>query len=166
MDEELVSDSSVSNEYGIEEEDGEDRPLLYSERFEKAFPWYLSIGMTYSQFWDEDCMLAKYYREAERLREEKFNREAHLQGLYIYEALCDASPIFNSLAPKGTKPHPYPQKPYELHFEGDEVSESEEETKSPEKLAMETNRAKVEAFALAFNKSFKSKKSQEELTDG
>lgn len=164
MDEELVGDSSVS-EYELMGEDGEGRPPSYSEQFEEIFPWYLSIGMTPRQFWDEDCQLARYYREAERHREDAFNRRAHLQGLYIYEALCDVSPIFNSFAEKGTKPHPYPEEPYELHFSGDTPEKKDE--KSPEQIQMEKNRSKMEAFMIGFNRAFKEKnKTKEEMTDG
>lgn len=169
MDEELVSDSSV-DEYGIEEEDGGGHPFLYSRQFEEVFPWYLSIGMTPAQFWEEDCQLARYYREAERCREEQYNRRAHLQGLYIYEALCDVSPLLAAFAEKGTKAHPYPEKPYELQFEFEASSDDavdSTEHKSPEQIQMEKNRASVEAFMIEFNKSFMEKQSKkEEMTDG
>lgn len=46
------------------------------------------------------------------MRIEKMNWQAHLQGMYIYEAICDASPILNPFAKKGTKPLPYPSVPY------------------------------------------------------
>ena len=26
-----------------------------------AFPFFLSIGMTYDQYWNDDCLLVKYY---------------------------------------------------------------------------------------------------------
>lgn len=123
--------------------------------------------MTPSQFWDEDCQLARFYREAERHREDAFNRRAHLQGLYIYEALCDVSPILNAFAEKGTKAHPYPEQPYELTFKS-EVSETQvEEEKSPEQIQMEKNRSKMEAFMIGFNRKFREKqKTKEEMTNG
>lgn len=162
MDEELVSDSSVTK-YGKVEEGGEDRPLSYASQFEEIFPWYLSIGMTPSQFWDEDCQLARYYREAERYREDKFNRQAHLQGLYFFEALCDVAPILHAFAEKGTKVHPYPEKPYELRYPGE--SEETEDGKSREQIQMEKNFAKMESFALEFNEKFSKKQEKEETID-
>lgn len=167
MDEELVSDSSVFQEYELTGEDGEGRPPSYYEQFEKIFPWYLSIGMTPKQFWDDDCQLARYYREAERHREDKFNRQAHLQGLYFFEALCDVAPILHAFAEKGTKVIPYPDKPYELRFVSDgDTAEEVPASKTEEDIAMEKNRSRMEAFAIGFNRQFKQKKLKEEMTNG
>jgi hypothetical protein len=86
----------------------------YTEQFNEVFPYYLSIGMTYEQFWEEDPILCKYYREAEELRNEKKNQELWLQGMYIYEAIADLSPILHAFAKKGTKAQPYPDAPYPI----------------------------------------------------
>lgn len=88
--------------------------LTYTEQFYEVFPYYLSIGMTYEQFWEGDPSLAKYYRQADELRTERRNQEMWLQGLYIYEALCDASPLMQGFAKKGTKARPYSDKPYSI----------------------------------------------------
>lgn len=45
--------------------------------------------------------------------------------MYIYEAFCDASPLFHDFAKKGTKAHPYRDKPYPLNGEEDVKSEAE-----------------------------------------
>ena len=92
------------------------RPLFltYTEQFYEMFPYYLSIGMTPEQYWDGDPMLAKYYRQADELRNERKNQELWLQGLYVYEALCDVAPIMHAMAKKGTKAQPYPERPYSL----------------------------------------------------
>ena len=113
MDTELVSGSLFITE------DNEHQkacyPLsTYTEQFYEVFPYYLSIGMTYEQFWDGDPMLCKYYREAEEMRNEKKNQELWLQGMYIYEALCDISPVLHVFAKKGTKPQPYSDTPYAI----------------------------------------------------
>ena len=88
--------------------------LTYTEQFYEVFPYYLSIGMTYEQFWDGDPHLAKYYRQADELRIDRKNQELWLQGLYVYEALCDVAPILHAMAKKGTKAQPYPDKPYAI----------------------------------------------------
>ena len=31
----------------------------YTEEFYEAFPFYLSIGMTADEFWNQDCLLTK-----------------------------------------------------------------------------------------------------------
>ena len=76
------------------------------------FPFYLAMGMTYDQYWNEDCTLVKFYREAHKIKNKQRNQELWLQGLYIYEALCDVSPVLHAFAKKGTKPTPYPSAPY------------------------------------------------------
>lgn len=70
--------------------------------------------MTYDQYWNEDCQLVVYYRKAHRIRNDRKNEELWLQGMYFYEALCDVSPILHAFAKNGTKPIPYPNRPYAL----------------------------------------------------
>lgn len=101
----MVSDS-LSDESADEGSERENRfasPFPYTEIFYKKFPYYLSIGMTEEQYWDRDSTLVKYYREAEELRQEKFNQEAWLQGMYVYDALARIAPILHAFAKKGTK---------------------------------------------------------------
>lgn len=70
--------------------------------------------MSLEDYWDHDPALVKYYREADRIIRDRANYEKWLQGLYFYEALCDASPVLHSFSGKGVKPLPYPEKPYPL----------------------------------------------------
>ena len=86
--------------------------LSYTEQFEKQFPYYLSIGMSYEQFWDCDCWLTKDYRDAHQLRLKRDNDQAWLIGRYVYDAVCAASPLLHALAKRGTEAHPYLEKPY------------------------------------------------------
>ena len=74
----------------------------------------MSIGMSYDEFWNQDVALAGVYRKAQELRDRRKNQELWLQGMYIYEALCDAAPIFHAFAKKGTKPNPYAKEPYAI----------------------------------------------------
>ncbi len=85
--------------------------LTDTEKFYNIFPYYLSIGMTSEMFWHDDCMLAKYYREAHKLKLEHENRYAWLQGKYMYDALCLASPMLHAFS-KNPKPIPYHELPY------------------------------------------------------
>lgn len=148
MGSELVSDSLAQT--GGSERLNRSAPLLtYTEQFYEVFPFYLSIGMTYEQFWEQDCCLTKYYREAEKLRRQKSNYDAWLQGMYIYEAFCDVSPVLQAFAKKGTKPHPYSTTPYALTNDDKKRKEKMVEKKGD-------NAAKnfLEAFAIRFNKRF------------
>lgn len=116
MGSELVGNSTPFT--GSEKANGENLTppfSTYTEKFYKVFPFYLAIGMTYDQFWNDDCLLAKYYREAYELKKKLKNEELWLQGMYFYEALCDVSPVLNAFAKKGTKPLKYPTEPYPLN---------------------------------------------------
>lgn len=73
------------------------------------------MGMTYSQYWEDDCELVRAYRRAYEIRQDNENRYAWLQGLYVYEAICDASPILHAFAKSGTRARPYAEKPYEFN---------------------------------------------------
>ena len=106
--------------------------------------------MTYEQFWDEDPYLAKYYRQADEMRIERKNQELWLQGLYVYEALCDVAPILQAMAKKGTKARPYPEQPYSI-TEKQRKREAEEKERA---TAMKGKRF-MEQFMRATNKEFK-----------
>jgi hypothetical protein len=80
------------------------------------------------------------------------NRELWLQGMYIYEALCDVSPIFHAFAKKGTKPRPYADRPYSI-TESERISEK----KLQEEKDREKARRYMEAKMASLNKRFNSK---------
>lgn len=102
----------------------------------------MSIGMSYKEFWYDDVRLARHYRKAHELKTKRQNEAAWLQGMYIYEALCDASPLFRFTMKRGEiKPEPYAKEPYPITE--DEVRERQEREarKKEERL-----KAEFEAF--------------------
>lgn len=105
--------------------------------------------MTPEQYWDGDASLPKYYRKAEEIRNEKRNQELWLQGMYIYEALCDVSPILQAFAKKGTKPRPYSAAPYALT-----VRDQQKEREEKQKAIAEKGRRMMEALMVSSNKRF------------
>ena len=135
------------------EGDGRSVPFSnsYTTMFYEVFPFYLSIGMTPEQYWDGDPMLTKYYRQADELKRRRKNQELWLQGMYIYEAMCDVAPILHAFAKRGTKPTPYPDHPYSL---------TDKEREAEEKLREERERDKarryMEAQMARLNKRFES----------
>lgn len=147
MDSELVSSSLSVTEGG--EQDCSLPHFTYTERFYEMFPYYLSIGMTPEQYWDGDCTLVKYYREAEEMRIEKRNQELWLQGMYFYEAICDVSPVLHSFAKKGTKPLPYPSKPYAISEK--QIKREREERK---RALVEKGKRFMETMMHSTNKRF------------
>lgn len=150
MDSELVSGSLSATEGS---EHNSSLPIFtYTEKFYELFPYYLSIGMTSEQYWDGDCTLVKYYRKAEEMRSDRRNQELWLQGMYIYEALCDVSPILHAFAKKGTKPQPYPSNPYPLN----EKQRAKEQEEKERRLA-EKGKRFMEMMMQSTNKRFEEK---------
>ena len=68
--------------------------------------------MTYDEFWNGNSYVCRYYREAYELRKKAKDEELWMQGLYIYDALGRMSPILHAFPKKGSKPLPYPDRPY------------------------------------------------------
>ena len=127
----------------------------YTEIFNTVLPYYLSIGMTWEQFWHGDVKMAEAYRKAEEMRVERMNTELWLQGMYVYEAICDASPIFNPFAKRNTRPRPYPSQPYETKRK----KKADEEAEA--KRGMDKAQKMMDSFATRFNTKFKQKQQQQ-----
>ncbi len=129
----------------------------------------MSIGMSYNQFWFEDVDLTRVYLEAYRIKEKREAEEKKWiiweQGLYIYEALCDVSPILRAFS-KAKKPLPYPSKPYGIEvFENKKTKRKRKNTKKDkelEKKKEELNLARTQIFfqnwARATKKHFEKEK--------
>lgn len=95
----------------------------------------MSIGMSYNDFWYGDVAMTRYYRKAHELQERRQNELLWLQGAYVYEALCDASPLFRISLKKGVvKPEPYAKAPYPITAA--EVREREEKERKRKEEAM------------------------------
>jgi hypothetical protein len=107
--------------------------------------------MTPEQYWDGDASLTRYYRESDEIRRQRRNEKLWLQGMYIYEALCDVAPLFHAFAKKGTKAKPYPDHPYALT-----AHEREMEQKIREQQEREKARKYMETKMAEINKRFKS----------
>lgn len=105
--------------------------------------------MTEGQYWDGDAGLVKYYREAEEIRKERANREAWLQGMYVYDAIARLTPIMHAFAKKGAKAEPYVPEPYPLNEREKKQAETEKE-----KRTAEAAQRYMQAFAMQNNKRF------------
>ena len=75
--------------------------------------------------------------------------------MYIYEALCDVSPVLHAFSKDGTKPLPYSEVPYGMEKYKQEI----EENKEPTEQEKENERLKAIVFfsnwAKATQKQFK-----------
>lgn len=70
-------------------------PLTFTEQFEAQCPFYLSIGMTYDEYWYGSADRVIYYRKAYKMKQKRNNDLAWLNGRYVYDALKAIVPAFN-----------------------------------------------------------------------
>lgn len=123
-------------------------PQTYSEVFKQLCPYYMSIGMSYDDFWNGDVSMVEAYRKADELRLKQKNYELWLQGMYMYEALCDASPLFRFTMKSGMiKPEPYAKEPYPIT-----AIEAREREERMAKAREERMKAEFAAFAQRMQK--------------
>lgn len=116
--------------------------------------------MTEGQYWDGDNWLPKAYREAEKMRQERFNHEAWLQGMYIYDAIARLSPVLRAFGKKGTKAEPYVERPYPLTPEAVEDAETRK-AKRQERKGFDYMMSKM----IAINRKFAVKGSESDADD-
>ena len=128
----------------------------FRELFEAQCPYYMSIGMSYDEYWHQDANLVKYYQRAEEIRIERRNEELWLQGLYIYEAMCEVAPLFRFSMKGGSikaKPYREGKGPIPLTERAKESREEAEERERAEK---------IKAKMLAFAENAKKKRAEQE----
>lgn len=128
--------------------------ISLTQIFEELCPIYMSYGMSYDEFWYGDAYRAKFYREAYNIQIKHKDEEFWIQGMYIYDALCKVSPILHAFSKSGTKPLPYPDKPYMSTIKG-QISEEEKQKRiENERLVAQLH---FEQWAKATAKKFKNK---------
>ncbi|MGN0620558.1 MAG: hypothetical protein ACI4I9_01720 [Porcipelethomonas sp.] len=119
-------------------------PVRYTDIFNECFPFYLSIGMTYEQFWEGDSTLPVFYRKAHKLKirdeYDRINYTCWLQGLYMQAAVSSCF----------SRKSAYPEKPFEL--------ETDYKSKQPDEQQMTDNADMFAAFVYEFNKRRKEMK--------
>ena len=128
----------------------ESTPL--TKLFEHECPYYMSYGMSLEDYWYGDAYLVKFYRDAYKLKIRYDDVFMWKQGMYIYEALCDVSPILHAFSKKGTKPLQYRIRPMSDDFK-DIMTEKDKE----KEIQNERLKAIVffEKWAKATSKHFK-----------
>lgn len=127
----------------------ESTPL--TKLFEHECPYYMSYGMSFDEFWYGDPYLAKFYREAYKLKMRYDDVFMWKQGMYIYEALCDVSPILHAFSKKGTKPLQYRSMPM-----SEELKENKTEKEKEIEIMNEQLKARIffDRWAKATQKRF------------
>ena len=115
-------------------------------------PYYLSIGMSHEQYWNDDPWLADVFRKAHNLKVEMRNQELWLQGLYIHNAFSVVMTNFGKglSGKKGGKSEKYVDKPIRIT----PLSEYEKKQKAKEE------RRKVIQYFTNLQKRFERKEKQ------
>lgn len=114
----------------------------FTEYFEEIFPAYLAIGMTWSQYWEDEPKLAIAYRNAEMIRKRRKNEELWLEGIYVAEAL---KATVGNMFSRGAK-NQYPEEPFPIT-----ADEQKERREREEKARMERMKAAFIAKSLRMN---------------
>lgn len=128
--------------------------ISLTQIFEELCPIYMSYGMSYDEFWHGDAYRAKFYREAYNIQIQHKDEEFWIQGMYIYDALCKVSPILHAFSKSGTKPLPYPDKPYMSTMKEQNDEEKKQKRIENERLIAQLH---FEQWARATAKKFKDK---------
>ena len=81
--------------------------------FKEAFPYYLSLGMTFAQYWEGDAWLLKAYRRASQIQNQRMSEELWLQGYYNFHAFSVALSNLN-FSKKKRKLNEYMKEPLRL----------------------------------------------------
>jgi hypothetical protein len=97
--------------------------------------------MTDGQYWYGDVRLSDAYIEADRLKSERANHMAWLQGQYVYCAIGSFTECFTSFGKKGKiKIAPYLKEPFAL-------SKSEQESRKEREIAERKERIRKKLTA-------------------
>ena len=108
--------------------------ISLTQVFEELCPIYMGYGMSYDEFWHGEPWRAKFYREANDIQLKRKDEEFWIQGMYIYDALCRVSPILHAFSKSGTKPLPYPEKPYMSTMDKYKTEEQKQQEVENERL--------------------------------
>ena len=138
--------------------------FVFHKQFEKLCPFFMSIGMSYEEFWFGKTDLAKYYLEAYKIKEKREAQKTKYtiweQGMYIYGALCYVSPIIRAFS-KAKNPLPYPEKPWGIEqFENKPKGVKTQRQKELEKIELFKTQIFLENWARQTQKKFEKKGEQ------
>lgn len=89
--------------------------ITLTEMFTDLCPYYISMGMTYEQYWNSNTKVHKAYRKAWEQTKRYRNWEFWMQARYFYDVMLRVAPIIRTTFGKGTvKAGEYLEEPYAL----------------------------------------------------
>lgn len=89
------------------------KSISYTECFKKYCPIFMSYGLSYDDFWHGDVYKTRYCLKAHKERLRQRDMDLWEQGMYIYEAILQCSPILHPFS-KAKEPLPYTEKPHSM----------------------------------------------------
>lgn len=141
----------VDQVLGLEKSEVES--VSYTEAFRKACPIFMFYGLSYDDFWHGDPFKAKYQLQKYRLELKHKDELMWEQGMYIYEAILQCSPILHPFS-KAKNPLPYTEQPHLAQL--DALKDEEEKQREIENERLKAQ-LWVENMAKIFQEKFKDK---------
>ena len=105
----------------------------------RMFPLYMTMGMSYEEYWQGPAWLAKAYREAFEIKRKQEEWARWRQGAYVFNAIMCAAPVIKPFV-KDAKPGNYPDEPWPIT-----EAEAREQEERREKENYERYLAKMNA---------------------
>ena len=90
-------------------------------------PYYMSIGMTYDQYWNGEPEMAKYFRRAEEERMKTENFRQWRMGMYMTHAVSTA--LGNAFRKEGSASVKYAKEPFPLFADDEKKTVSSQQEK-------------------------------------
>lgn len=146
MDNERVA-RTLSEDFGLDSSGDSymlSRPFSYTEIFDELCPMYMSMGMSYDEYWNDNPWKAFWIRKSEKKKIERNNFYSWLNGLYTYKALLDVSPLIN-IFDKQRRPEEYLLEPIDLFGDKEQVEQRKNEK------AMQAGIENMMQWAMAVN---------------
>lgn len=123
----------------------------------------MSLGMTYEQYWDGDVWMVRDFRKSHKLKLEEQNRQAWLQGMYVYSAIGSMAPLLRAFS-KARKPDEYMKEPLDMYGVRKEQKEKADPSQKHTEQSKSDTKAKqlMEIWAINFNKRFEERQREKE----
>ena len=99
--------------------------MTLGEWLAKLCVYYMTMGVTYEEFWFGDYTKFKYVARQYDAQRKLQNEDAWLQGAYVYDAVATA--LGNAFRKKGAKAQNYLERPLQVYPKTEEEERYEAE---------------------------------------
>lgn len=136
-------------------------PLSLRQAFTEACPYYMALGMSFSEYWHKEPWRTLMYLKAAEIKNHTTDTNMWVQGRYIYDAICSTAPILNAFS-KEHKARPYRDKPFHEYEKESAVSETDGNEKTLDERKAEAEEARAMLFMLNMRREYAHKQKQQE----